>query len=88
MEGQLEYAWGLVVAYLAIRLWGAKGILTRSTRSYDKLTDAFDVGLAIRALRRKAFIGMVVTIQNDIGPSRVEHIPEGRGFGIVAMSRT
>src|ERR1700752_2081987 len=68
LERELQNAKGGGIAHFAVGLGLAEGTMVLAARANDKFADAaFRVGNAIRSLRSKALVIVVVTADNHIG---------------------
>src|SRR5579864_2986882 len=87
MQSELQYAEGVGIAYFAVGDDGADGPLIFSPGAHHKLSNpARGIGRAIRVLRRKAFVIVIVAGDNHVGIGIVKRLPQRLDAHIVAMS--
>src|SRR5207245_6805467 len=76
-ERQLDDAVALAREYLAVRLPRKDRVRPHSARAHSELTDAVvRIGHAVGGLRREALVHFVECVEHDLGPGRVEIVPE------------
>ena len=87
-QGELEDAEARVVARLeggCVAGGDRRDAVVLPTGAHDELTDPVAVREPCRALGRVALVVVVaVTVQHDVGPRRVEVVPELRRLGVVS----
>src|SRR5579859_4330543 len=85
-ESELEHAECGGVADFAVGFHWAKRAMVLAASANDELADAADgISNAIRRLRRKSFVVMVVAADNHIGVGIVERVPQRFDRQVVAV---
>src|SRR5262252_5235980 len=85
MQSQLQHSKGIAVSHLAVGLGIAKlAMAVFAAAAHYKFADtARRIELAIRVLRSKALVIVIVSIDHHIGISSVQRLPEGLDLRIV-----
>ena len=69
MEGELEYAVGVVVVDLAVGKWTPDLVVALATGAHHELADAaLGVRLSARVLRREALVVVLVAGEDHVSP--------------------
>ena len=85
MQRELEDAEARIVADLAVGDGRAKGVVAGAAGADYELADPLGVGGTAWVLGREPFVVVVVPVEDDVRPSRVEVAPEWVERGVTPM---
>jgi hypothetical protein len=72
-KGELQHAVSIPFTHFAVRRSKAQEIVAAPTRARDDFADAIHgIGLAFRVLRRKTFVGVLVSRKNQVSVRGVQ----------------